>query len=364
MNTLFIANIELDENEGIYKKIVSQAKGLKNAFGNGWLITKNGRGSKILDLQEELLSSCNTDILNKSKKVILAYDIQFVYVRHMVPSIKLILLLKWMRKKGLFIFYEIPTYPYYAEQFRMSPHKYRTIVRLIIDTIFWPFIYRYISKLVIIRSNSKEKKYKKMIEITNGADVSTIIPKSYAESKRKTISMVAVGTIHPYHGYDRILRGLAEYNSKENGIPVEFHIVGKSKTIECLKKLSVRLQLDNVFFHGIKSTNELNDMYSNYDIGIGSVALFRRNADIDTTIKIIEYYCRGIAVLTSGISPMDKYDKEMTIHVPNDNSPIDIAKVVEAYNRISLDKLLQISEIAKKHFSWNVIMKNLSSSLF
>ena len=104
-------------------------------------------------------------------------------------------------------------------------------------------------------------------------------------------------------------------------------------------------------------------MYSDFDIGVGSVALFRRNADIDTTIKVIEYYCRGVVVLTSGISPMDLYDKDFTIHVPNDNSPIDIAEIVKTYNEIPRNKLLKISEIGKTKFSWDEIMSNLCAHL-
>ena len=363
MNALFVANTELNKNEGIYKKILAQAKGLKNVVGNGWLLTKNGHGTKVHDFQNETATICGTNILDKAKEIIREKKIGVVYVRHMLPSMKLILLLRWMKKKNVFIFYEIPTYPYYAEQFRTAIRKHRAIAKLTLDTIFWPFIYRYISKLVVIKSNSKAKTYEKMIEITNGADVDSIIPKQNSVSSKSKISMVAVGTIYPYHGYDRMLRGLKEYNSKEGRIPIEFHIVGQSKTIDDLKKQSDEFLLDNVFFHGVKSTSELNEMYSGFDIGVGSVALFRRNADIDTTIKVIEYYCRGVVVLTSGISPMDKYDKDYTIHVRNDDSPIDITEIVDEYNKISQDKLLKISEIGMEKFSWNSIMKELCVNL-
>lgn len=362
MNTLFIANTELNENEGIYKKIVSQAKGLKNANDDGWLITKSGKGSKIYDFQNDSNNTCEIDVLNMAKKIIERNDVGIVYVRHMLPSIKLIRFLNWMKKNKLFIFYEIPTYPYYAEQYRVSERKYRAIAKLALDTVFWPLIYKYITKLVVIKSNSKAKMYSKMIEITNGADTRSIESKKCNENKSKSISMVAVGTIYPYHGYDRILEGLKRYSSKPDSVPVEFHIIGSSKTIDKLKEYAEKLFLSNVFFHGVKNTDELNEMYSNYDIGVGSVALFRRNADIDTTIKIIEYYCRGVVVLTSGISPMDKYDADFTIHISNDEKPIDIGEIIEKYNSIPSYKINQISNVGKSNFSWDFIMKNLCDS--
>ena len=362
MNTLFIANTELNENEGIYKKIVSQAKGLRNANGDGWLITKKEKGARLYNLQNGLNSTCENDVFNVAKEIIKSNNIQIVYVRHMLPSFRLINFLKWMRNNDIFIFYEIPTYPYYAEQYRTSEKKYRAVVKLTLDTIFWPFIYKYISKLVVIKSNSRVKMYRKMIEITNGADPDSIKSKEYKESKPRAISMVAVGTIYPYHGYDRVLEGLKRYSLKPDSIPVEFHIIGRSKTIDELKKYTEELSLGNVYFHGVKNTDELNDMYSQYNIGVGSVALFRRNADIDTTIKIIEYYCRGVVVLTSGISPMDKFDEDFTIHVSNNDGPIDIEGIIEKYNNIPSYKLNQISGMGKSNFSWDVIMKNLCDS--
>ncbi|WP_367559926.1 hypothetical protein [Streptococcus iniae] len=64
-----------------------------------------------------------------------------------------------------------------------------------------------INHLIVIKSNSKVKVFKKMIEITNGADTHSLKIKKYEQNYSK-ISLVAVGTIYPYHGYDRILKGL------------------------------------------------------------------------------------------------------------------------------------------------------------
>lgn len=47
-------------------------------------------------------------------------------------------------------------------------------------------------------------------------------------------------------------------------------------------------------------------MYEEFDVGLGCLALHRRNADIDTTLKIIEYYCRGVPVVTSGKEPIQR----------------------------------------------------------
>lgn len=53
-------------------------------------------------------------------------------MRHMMkPSLSLVSLLMAAKKKNCEIIYEIPTYPYFAEQFFGVPNKLKTAIRLI-----------------------------------------------------------------------------------------------------------------------------------------------------------------------------------------------------------------------------------------
>lgn len=362
MIVLFIANLELNENEGIYKKIFAQANGLQKELGEGYLLTKSGKESKLYDFDLERYSELRKSVLDAAYNLIVEKQIDIVYVRHMIPSCKLIRLLSMCKDKQVKVFYEIPTYPYYAEQFRTANKKYRAIVKLGLDTLFWPFIYSKVYRLVVIKSSTSVKMYEKMVEITNGADVNAIEEKKYLvedNSLSDKFRMVAVGTLYPYHGYDRVLKGMKACNEKINDIDVEMHFVGESPTIEELKGLAKSLGLKNVFFHGIKTTQELNDLYDQFDIGLGCLALHRRNADIDTTIKIIEYYCRGVPVVTSGISPMDECSEKYTIHVSNDDSNLFIGEIYHEYQKINSKEKVAISKVAKTKFSWDNIMKKL-----
>ena len=169
--------------------------------------------------------------------------------------------------------------------------------------------------------------------------------------------MVAVGTLYPYHGYDRVLKGLKQCHEEADGVPVEFHIVGSSYTIDQLKKAASDYGLKRVVFHGIKTTDELNEMYESFDVVLGCLALHRRNADIDTTLKIIEYYCRGIPAVTSGTGPYR--DASMTITVPDNEEAVDIGEIYSAWKKIPRESLLQLSEKAKRQFDWNTIFNTL-----
>lgn len=275
----------------------------------------------------------------------------------MVPNFSLIALMKTAQQRGIKVLYEIPTYPYYGEQIRASRKKYRAVAKIAVDAMFSPLIKKYADHIVIIRSNSKIRLHHKMVEINNGVNTEKIKSRENYGSKDGVFRMVTVGTLFPYHGYDRVLAGLKDCKEEVDGHPVEFHIVGASQTIDELKEQAQKLGLKRVIFHGMKTTDELNEMYEDFDVGLGCLALHRRNADIDTTLKIIEYYCRGVPVVTSGKSPYK--DPAVTICVPDGEEAVNINRLYRKWKNIDKDKQQKLSEQAKKEFSWNFIMKQL-----
>lgn len=357
MKSLFVTNLELKPNEGIYKKICAEAAAIGKAVGNCTLVMKKSTGSVMVNTENNTAENSSLDVFAAVCKFLDEHNINVLYIRLMVPNMKLIRMMKKARGKGTKVYYEIPTYPYYAEQFRASRKKYRAIAKIMIDAAFSPSIYRNCDHIVVIRSNSKLRLKPKMIEMDNGVRTDDIKAKSYDKGGDGVFRMVTVGTLFPYHGYDRILKGMKMRNEQVGNVPVEFHVIGASQTIDELHQQADALDLKRVFFHGVKTTAELNDMYESFDVGLGCLALHRRNADIDTTLKVVEYYCRGVPVVTSGKSPYK--DEEMTIVVPDGEGPIDISDIYKKWKKIPTDKLNGLSENAKGQFSWDLIMKNL-----
>lgn len=358
MDALFVTSLELNENEGIYKKIYAEASAIGKKVGNCFLVTQKGAGALIVNTSTGEKEESNMPVLKFAKRWIVQKSTQLLYIRLMVPSFDLISLMKEAQKRKTKVYYEIPTYPYYGEQYKASRKKYRAIAKICIDACFSPLIKHYADSIVVIRSNSRIKLHKKMVEITNGVKTDNIKSRKYNIQKDNVFRMVTVGTLYPYHGYDRVLAGLKECGENIDGIPVEFHVIGASQTINELKEYAHKLGLERVFFHGMKTTEELNIMYDEFDIGLGCLALHRRNADIDTTLKIIEYYCRGVPVVTSGKSPYIE-DDCVTITIPDGEDAIDIRQIYNMWKNIDKSKLIGLSENAKKVFSWDYIMKQL-----
>lgn len=361
MNSLFIANVELDENEGIYKKICAQSEALCLNIGNNILITKsNGLAVERSAIDKKSII-CQDNFYSHIKKSLQTDNISLIYVRHMIPSFDLLNLLRLAKIKKIKVLYEIPTYPYFGEQIKASRRKYRAIAKIILDIVFFPLLYQYIDRIFVIRSNSNKKLFKKMIPICNGVKTENIRKWNAVKSDEKIFRMVTVGTLYPYHGYDRILKGLAECHEKVNDATIEFHVIGNSHTIDEMKKKCIELGLSHIYFHGKKTTEELNEMFDSFHVGLGCLALYRRNANIDTTLKVVEYLCRGIPVISSGKVFFD--NQFCVFSVSNDDRSISIKSIYDFYYSINKDSLKNVSDEAKKSFSWNSIMKKCIESL-
>lgn len=63
MEALFITNLELNENEGIYKKIYAEATAIGKAVGSCNLLMKCGSGTKVVDTLSEKTSIEELNVL-------------------------------------------------------------------------------------------------------------------------------------------------------------------------------------------------------------------------------------------------------------------------------------------------------------
>lgn len=374
-----VAAMKYSKTEGISKKICMQASGL-SSNGNNCVLLCLGENKVVkikysngIMIDEELLegtglSSEGIGGINSEKKLlcsaiseIKSFNFDAMYVRHMLPNYKLLKLLKYARKKKVRIGYEIPTYPYYREQLNVSKNKAKTVLKLSIETVFWPFIYYYIDILTVIRANSKAHMFRKMKSITNGFSGES---HNFIKKEVKCINMIGVGTIYAYHGYDKIIKSMYKCNCKtKSGVTIKFHIVGKSEEIEKLKHLVNRLGMEKmVIFHGALYGNELSDIYSICNLGVGTMALSLRNADIDTAIKNIEYISYGLPVISSGKVFEIKNDRSI-YYLQSENEVLDFNDIYnfiyEFYENIKRENIESILD----RYSWNNIMQRVIISL-
>ena len=373
---LYITHHTLKAEDGIAKKIISQAESFSKiynccillCFESNNIVAKtyiNGFEQNHKILKKCSKNSESANIMNNNK-LLLKYANQYIksislcYIRLMIPNMKLINLLRNMKKLNIKIGYEIQTYPFFYEQIKITSNKIRGIVKVLLFTIHFPIINYYVNNFFVIKSRDNVKMYKKMIPIVNGVSDDILISNNERKDSNM-INFIGVGTIMPYHGYDRLIKSIAKYCNTENKkFNVEFHIVGESDEIDRLKNLAKKLNISNIIiFHGKQFGNDLEKLYASSDIGVGTLYLKDRNANIDTAIKNIEYLAKGLFIISSGQIP--NIDKRLYYKVPM-NLDIDIKTIIKEYTKYQKNSDLKLEETIINH-RWSVITKKIIDKL-
>jgi len=256
---------------------------------------------------------------------------------------------------------EIPTYPY-DNEYKGLPLSFQ--INLIIDKYFRLKLAKQIHKIVTF-SKYKEIFGVSTINISNGIDFEKVKLKSQLNNTSKRLNLISVAEIHPWHGLDRVIKGLAEYYKKDQNIKVLFNIVGKGDPVEIakLKAITIKEKMEEyVIFHGSKSGKELDDLFEQADMGIASLARHRSNITYIKTLKNREYAARGIPFIYSEIDE-DFEDMPYIIKAPANEEPLDIRKIVNFYNQ-QIFNPSQIRKSIEGTLSWTSQMKKVVDDIF
>ncbi len=373
-NVLFLSFSGYSEYNGISKKKLAQIKGLKECgcnVVNGYYNVDPDTGHRVWMADESVLVDLGTGIRAKVKKrinynPILTYikqkRITFVYMRsEHNASPFLISFVRQLKIIGAKIVMEIPTYPY-DQEYPLS----RRLSRLLTDKIFRKGLAKQLNAIVTF-SNEPEIFGQRTIRISNGIDFHSIKPKQPCKHNTGEIHLIGVAEIHYWHGFDRIITGLADYynSSRHRDYRVYLHIVGEFSGERERKKiipLIVENQLNNyVTLHGKLFGKELDKIFDRADVGIGSLARHRSNITHIKTLKNREYAARGIPFVYSEIDE-DFEEMPYIMKVPADESPIDIKQVIDFFNRVTI----AAGEIrgSVQSLSWKNQMQRVLDSVF
>lgn len=283
----------------------------------------------------------------------------YIYVRHETVNAPFINFLKRCKKNnpGAKIVMEIGTYPYYEEIKKVSNPL--TVAR---DCFYQKFLKKYVDKITTFTS-FEEIFGIPVIELVNCVEVDAVHPpKRDAYRNDKIINVIAVASVYYYYGFDRFLRGLAEYYKSEQAYEVRFHLVGDGPALEELKQLSKDLHLDPyVTFYGFKTGKELEEIYELADVGIDVLGGHRKGDIWFGTLKSREYICKGLPFITEytlpdNLQPIRKY----LLKVKADPSPVCINDVVdfmiEIKNESRLTTIRTMREFAYSYCDVSVAM--------
>lgn len=375
MNALYLCNEPLSDFSGVSRKIIAQVNALKyyglkvnlaylkanqNYKFEGWFID-----GKILErfstnaFISKLQRRCNYRRLGV---YIINNDIRLVYIRYIhFANPFFISFLKKLKKKGIKILMEIPTYPYDGEY---KSANFATRVAFSVERIYRKKFKKYVNRILTL-SDDNYIFGVPTIQINNGIDIHLI----NLVQKRKPdneIHMAGVANLSFWHGYDRIIEGLSRYYHYKR--PEEkkafFHIIGDSSSSESnrYKELVKEYGLsDYVKFHGRKFGKDLDSLFNQMDIAVGSLGGHRKNIKFDKSLKNREYCARGIPFFYSLIDP-DFEGQDFIYKVPSTDDPIDISSIIEFIDNINYDSA-RIRNFAEENLTWEQQFKKILSEI-
>ena len=369
MNILFLIFHGFDPNNGISKKISYQLNAFKTNGHEAHLCYMDESVSKrrIVDNRtiEDYGNGTKGKILKRTEfgsivDYAIKSKINFVYIRsnHNANPFT-INMVKRMKKAGMKVVMEIPTYPYDQEYFNKSMRR-----QLIQDKLFRNQFAKQLDGIVTFA----EEDFifgQKTIKISNGIDFESVRLKKESKHPNNELHLIGVAEIHRWHGFDRVIRGLAKYYSSPQEINIYFHIVGYFfSPVE--KEEITRIIADNhletyIILHGKQHGEELDEIFDKCDFGIGSLGRHRVGIDDIKTLKNREYAARGIPFVYSETDT--DFDKQpYVLKMPADESDINIEDIISFYQNISVSPK-QIRD-SIEHLSWKNQMKRVIDAVY
>lgn len=369
MKALFLIFHGFGETSGISKKILYQVKALKECGLDIHVcyydISSDGKRRWMVD--NKALTNLGYGITAKFRKrydykaisnYVLRENIGFVYIRsyHNANPFTIHMVNK-MKSHGTKVVMEIPTYPYDQEYTKGA------IFKLLVDRSFRNHLATVLDGIITF-SNEKYIFGKQTIRISNGIDFDAIPMKKQINDTTHELHLLGVAEVHYWHGFDRLIYGLAKYYQANPKYKVYFHIVGplygKREQEEILPVIRDNQLEPYVLLHGPLHGKELDKLFENADLAIGSLGRHRSGITYIKTLKNREYAARGLAFTYSETD--EDFDQMPYVWkaLPNE-SPIDISELIKFQRSLTMSP--QEIRGSVQSLSWTSQMKKVINEI-
>ena len=298
----------------------------------------------ILDLLKNHLATLN--------------DQDILYMRIPYPSIFLTRILSRPRTSKFVIEYQ-----------NIEPAEYRSLGKywyLVIDYIFGDDVRKYSDAIVGVteeitqyelrRSGDSTKPH---ITVGNGYNVGSVCLRESSELSNNGLDLLCVANVSPWHGLDRLIRGLALYDGNTE---VKLHIAGEGSELSHLQKISADLGIsERVIFHGYQSGKTLEHLFNICHLAVGTLGIHRKGLTQGSDLKSRQYFARGIPYIIACDDPDIPEDCPYTLRLPPKDDPIQIEMIVEFAKNVYDDPqhAKKMRMFAVEHLDWSVKMIQL-----
>ena len=347
MKILYLTYHGLSEHSGISKKILAQVEGLRQNGHNVYLCTYivDEQGQRKRMVNDVCIENYGTGVWAKIKKRFcygsiirfsIEQGIEFVYIRSFNNANPMtVYLVKRLKKAGMKVVMEIPTYPYDRE---FEGSSWRVKANLFIDKLYRNQLAKQTNGIVTF-SDAQTIFGQRTIRISNGIDFNCIPIQQKISQSPNEVHLLGVAEVHYWHGYDRLIAGLGEYYQQEQAVKVYFHIVGGVADSEMYDSphasgfkpiIDIYNIKEYIKFHGVQFGKELDEQFNQADFAIGSLGRHRTGIDKIKTLKNREYAARGIPFIYSETDE-DFDHMPYVLKAPANETPINVSQLLDFY---------------------------------
>lgn len=337
-------------SSGAVHKIAGQCKALQanrfhvdrvNQFGKSAQLADCGTGDISLHTS---LRGRRWSVFLAVKAALAAKTYAAAYIRFQFFSEDVRQICRLLKDHGVLVLMEFPTYPYEGELHQQGS---RGVPKLLCDRMFRRACAKYIDAFVT-QAEDPTIYGVPCIRVLNGLDFTTRPMRSISPASEAEIHMAAVASMLPWHGYDRLLAGMAAYyGSGKRELRFVLHLIGDGRELPKYRAMVEENRLEpHVVFHGSQSGDALQAIISQCHIAIGSLGAHRIGLKKLSTLKSREYCAWGLPSLNSTptdiLSPQDPY----CLFIPEGESPVDMEAVARFYRRVYFRSGLSAEEIS------------------
>ncbi|MEP1001674.1 glycosyltransferase [Leptolyngbya sp. SLC-A1] len=375
MKGLYLSNVDPQQSFGYMPKIRGQVKGFSQLGFDMELICFSQEAQVILthcsSTDKEL--TLNTEVLGSSGQNL--FIRRFNLLKHTFERISQIkpdfLYIRYPRSEPLYLVFlyrvhlhfpniillsEFPTFPYDKEYEGTTKLKDKTV--FLLDKLTRRYLCHFVDRVISINYDSPIFRIP-TTSIDNGIHVSDYEPIVLNPIFHSSpVHFIGVANVSLWHGYDRLLKGLGHYYRQTlgNGNKVIFHVVGAQPPyFNELQQLVDQLGLlDFVCFYEPAQGKDLNKLFENCHLAIGVLGGHRKDLNLMSPLKNREYCARGIPFVLSHDDPDFPASFPYCLHLPADESPIDIKKLIDFSVSLSNNRKTtsHMREYAQQRLSW------------
>lgn len=192
--------------------------------------------------------------------------------------------------------------------------------------------------------------------IPNGIDAGQVVQTCFAPFDGRVLHLVFVASAisfrnAPWHGLERVLEGIRQHAGT---VRIQLHIVGRPdrEFVDYVAPMQSFVKL-----HGEKHGGELDDLMAGMNLGLSTLALYRKQMQQACSLKTREYMARGLPFVLGYDDPdlsHTAWNSGFFWKVPNDGTPINIDELVRFAAKVSrrAEICSTMRNIALEHMDW------------